>query len=115
VIKTILKLAVAALIANATWRVGSAYVAHYRFTDAVQQLTQFRGGRTDNEVRNRMFELAAQYDIPIDEDTLTLTRQEGHTIVDGEYKRPIQLVPGYTYDWPFSIHIDTFVIDGGRD
>ena len=34
-IKTVLKLLLAALIANAAWRVGSAYIAFYKFQDAV--------------------------------------------------------------------------------
>jgi hypothetical protein len=114
VIKTILKLAVAALIANATYRVGSAYLDHYRFTDGVKEATQFRGARSDNEVRNRIFDLASQYDIPVDGETLSLRVEQGHTIVDASYTRPIQLLPGYTYDWPFSMHVDTFVLTGAK-
>jgi hypothetical protein len=109
VIKLAIKLAIVALIANATWRVGGAYATHYRFTDAVQATTQFRGQKTDEQIRGRILELASQYDIPVTDDSVTVRRTaDSHTIVDGAYAKPIDLVPGLTYHWPFTFHIDTF-------
>ena len=29
-----------------------------------------------------------------------------HTLIDGSYVLPIDLAPGYTYPWPFTIHVD---------
>lgn len=106
-IKLAVKLAIVALVANATWRIGSAYLDYYRFTDAVQNATQFRGDKSDEEIRARLFELASQYDVAIGEDQLTVARQGEHTVVDGEYTRPIDVVPGFTYDWTFTLHVDT--------
>ena len=56
--KTIIKLVIVAIIANATWRAGSAYAKHYRFVDAVQQATQFRAKQSDDQIHDRVFELA---------------------------------------------------------
>ena len=106
-IKLILKLAVVALIANATWRVGSAYVAHYKFTDSVQQTTLFRGTKSDDVLRQRILEIASDYDIPVTDGDVTLTTQEHRTVVEGNYTRIIELVPGYKYPWEFTFHIDT--------
>jgi hypothetical protein len=106
-IKLIIKLAVVALIANATWRVGNAYVAHYKFTDSVQQAALFRGNKTDDVLRLRIFDIASDYDIPLTDGDMTLTTQEHRTKVDGNYTRIIELVPGYTYPWEFTFHIDT--------
>jgi hypothetical protein len=106
-IKLILKLALVALIANASWRVGSAYVAHYKFQDSVQQAALFRGSQTDDVLRRRIFELASDYDIPVTDDELTITTSEHHTVVDGGYTRIIELVPGYKYPWEFTFHVDT--------
>jgi hypothetical protein len=110
VIKAVLRLAIVAVLANGTWRVGSAYAKHYRFTDAVAQTTQFRGGKSDQDVHDRVFELAAAHDIPITDEDLTVTRQENHTIVRGAYKRPIELLPGFKYAWPFTVDVDTFIV-----
>jgi hypothetical protein len=106
-IKLIIKLAIVALLANASWRVGTAYVAHYKFTDAVQQTVLFRGNKGDDAVRQRIFELASDFDIPVMDDDVTLMTLEHHTIVDGSYTRVIELVPGYQYPWEFTFHIDT--------
>lgn len=106
-IKLILKLAVVALLANASWRVGSVYVAHYKFMDSVQQTALFRGNKTDDVLRQRIFELASDFDIPVTDDDVTLTTLEHHTVVDGGYTRIIELAPGFKYPWEFTFHIDT--------
>lgn len=110
-IKSLIKLALAAIIANAAWRVGSAYLNYYRFTDAVQQLTHYRGDKTDAEIHDRVFNLASQYDINVTDDTLTIQREEARTIVDGAYKKPIEFLPNMIYEWPFTVHVDTPIVD----
>lgn len=110
-IKLLIKLTIVGLIANGTWRVGSAYVSHYKFHDSMEETTQYRGEKTDAEVREEIFQLASDFDIPVDEDTLTLRRDQSHTIVDASYERPLALLPGLTYPWRFTIHVDTFIIE----
>jgi hypothetical protein len=107
VIKAVVKLAIVALLANASLRVASAYIMHYKFTDSVQQTTLFRGKRTDEMIRTRVFELASDYDIPVSDADVSLRTEDHHTIVEGQYRREIELVPGFRFAWPFSFHIDT--------
>ena len=106
--KLLIKLALAALIANAAWRVGSVYASHYKFVDSVQAATQFRAGKSDDQVRQQIVDLASEFDIPVTEDTLKLRAAAYHTIVDGAYTRVIELAPGFKYSWPFTFHVDTF-------
>ena len=106
-IKAIVKLVIVVLVANACWRVGTAYVTHYKFTDSVQQTTLFRGKRTDEVLRQRVFELASDYDIPVTDQDVSLRTEDHHTIVEGSYRRDIELLPGFKYAWPFSFYIDT--------
>jgi hypothetical protein len=110
-LKTLIKLAIVALVANATWRVGSEYLSFYRFKDAVQETTQLGGRRSDAQLRSRIVELASNYDIPVDEESLTVTRRENHIIVDTEFKKRITLAPGFQYEWPFTLHVDTINFD----
>ena len=77
--KLILKLAVAALIANAAWRVGSSYLAFYKFKDAVTEEAQFAADKSADQLRERVVGLAQQYDIPVDRDGLTITKAEQRT------------------------------------
>jgi hypothetical protein len=106
-IKLILKLAVVALLANATWRVGSAYVAHYKFIDSVEQASLFRGNKGDDVLRQRVFDLASDYDIPVADGDVTLKTVDNHTVIDGNYSRIIELAPGFQYPWEFTFHVDT--------
>jgi hypothetical protein len=107
VIKTFVRLAIVALLANATWQLFNVYWAHYKFKDAVEQTTQFRGNKTDAELRERILALAAQFDVPVSDDNLTVQLVDNHTLVDTSYTRQIELVPRFVYPWRFIIHTDT--------
>src|SRR5262245_32731643 len=110
--KTLFKLLIAALIANASYRVGNAYLNYYKFKDAVREATQHRGTKTDEQIHDKLFALVNEYDIPATDDTLKITTRDNHTIVDGSYIRTIEIVPTFKYDWKFDVHVDTFVVDG---
>lgn len=112
-LKFLLKLAVAALIANAAWRLGSAYLQFYRFQDAAVQTAQFAGDKPVADMKARMLALAVQYEVPLDEDALVVRKTElHHTIIDGTYQTPVDLFPGYQRQWPFSLHVDVFSVPG---
>ena len=103
--RTILKLLIAALVINAAYRVGIVYWDHYQFEDAVQQLAQFAERATEQEIAERVIELAANSDIPIDEDALTVTRGQRRIQVAGAYTRPVAVAPGYTRQWDFTLNV----------
>ena len=113
-VKFLVKLALAGLIANATWRLGSAYIQFYKLKDAVVETTRFSNQRqTDAQIEQRILELASQYDVPLVDDRLTVRRdQPNHTIIDGSYEQPIDLLPGYRYQWPFTMHVDVLTLAG---
>jgi hypothetical protein len=113
-IRLIVKLALAALIANAAWRVGSAYASYYRFKDAVQETTQYGADKSDDELRARIVELGSEYDLPISDDSFSLRRVGEHTITDGAFTRPIDVLPNHPYPWPFTWHTDTFTLKGSQ-
>jgi hypothetical protein len=50
--------------------------------------------------------------VPVTDDNLTITRLENHTIVETSYTRPVSLFPGFTYQWPFTMKVDTFILPG---
>ncbi|MEO8259627.1 MAG: hypothetical protein ABI868_19935 [Acidobacteriota bacterium] len=109
--KLLIKLALAALVANAAFRLGTAYLSYYRFTDAVAQTAQFGADRSRAELHRRILELSAEYDVPLDGDGFTIRRTEqSHTIVDGGYTQKVDLLPGYQYPWPFTMHVDVFTV-----
>lgn len=110
-LKFIVKLALAALVAHAAWRLGTAYLQFYRFTDAVTQAAQFGSEKSRAEIASRVMELASEYDVPLAEGAVTVRRDDrNHTYVDGSYVRPVSLAPGYSYAWPFTIKVDVFTV-----
>jgi hypothetical protein len=108
--KTIIKLAVVIVIANGIWRLGTAYMSYYRFKDAVADLAVHSTGMTVEQVKDRVVELAAAHDEPIAADAIAVRREEHHTFVDGSYTKPVAVLQGYEYPWPFSLNVDGFVI-----
>ena len=110
-VKLFIKLALSALITNAVWHIGSAYVTFYRFKDAVTETAQFGSERPIAEIQERVMALASRHDIPLDKSDVTVRRDEGnHTYIDGSYVQPLDLLPGYRYPWSFALHVDVFTI-----
>jgi hypothetical protein len=110
--KVLLKLALVALLANATWHIWGVYAAHFKFKDAVQSASQYNGARSEQELRNRILELAEQYDVPVTDASFTIRREFNHTITDGSYIRPVEFLPGFRYPLTFNWHVDTFTMTG---
>jgi hypothetical protein len=109
--KTILKLIVVALLANAGFHTSLAWIKYFRFKDAVTQTAQFGGRRSIQQIQDKVMEHAAAFSVPLQEDGFTVRRDEGqHTYVDGSYTQKIELLPGKTYPWTFSFHVDTYVV-----
>jgi len=103
--KLILKLAIAALLANAVYRVGSEYLNYVKFREDVREAVLFKS-RTDEELRRRIMEAANRYDVPIDDEAIEIRHQDKRILVDGAYKKEIEVVPSFKYDWNFALSID---------
>ena len=109
-IRTLLKLACVALIANATWHMFGAVSPHYKFKDGVEYAVQNGGDSSDDALRDKILSLAAQFDVPVTQADVSITRSpDRRPIVDIAYLRRVELAPGFTYPLPLSIHVDTFV------
>jgi len=113
-IKSIIKIVIAVLLANALWRIASAYISYYKFQDAVQEYSIRTAGRSEEEIKNRVAELAAQYEEPVDADAVDVRKSEQHTYIQATYTKPVAVLPGYEYQWPFSMKADGYVIDQRR-
>jgi hypothetical protein len=114
--KLILKLLAAALLANAVWHVGSAYLTYYRFKDAVEQAVLFGEQKTRDQLRRSVLDLATQYDVPLETDNLSVRRDDrNHTYVEGSYTQPIDVMPWYRYPWEFSWKVDVLTLNTRPD
>lgn len=109
-IKLIIKLAIAALVANAAWRAGTTYAAHYQFRDSVRQAALVRG-QSDAELQRRILELAAEHDVPLTADAFSIRRDDRHVYVRGSYEKKLLLAPTFEYSWRFDWNVDAYIID----
>jgi len=108
-IRRLISLAVLALVASATWHVFLAYSAHYKFRDAVAYAAENRGDKTDDALHDRIMEIAADADVPVEPEAVVVTHEGIATTVTVSYTRPIELVPNRPYGWPFSFRTDTYI------
>jgi putative aminopeptidase FrvX len=104
--RTFLKLVVVALLANAAWHLFGVYSPNYKLQDGIQYAAQNRGRMSDEALRDKILEIANQFDVPVNAADVSVTHQDTHTTVDLSYVRPVDLAPGIKYPWPFSIHVD---------
>ena len=111
--KLLIKLAIVALLANASWRLGMEYLTHYRFADSVQEAA-IDSGQTDAQLRQHVLELAAKYDVPLADEALTIRTADRRRYINGTYIKPITLLPGYNRNWSFTLGIESYVITPRR-
>jgi hypothetical protein len=100
----LIKLALLVVILLGVWRIGEVSLAHYRFSDEVDQIAQ-RSMKSDVEtVRAAVMEAAGTYDVPLAPDTIAVRIQGEHCYIDLTYVRPIEVLPRYKYPWSFDVH-----------
>ena len=104
-IKLLVKLAIVALLANAAREMGTAYLTWFRFRDDVRQAAIYKA-KTDGELMSRIMDLAARYEIPLEQDNVTVSRDERSVTVDGWYDVVIEVVPRFRYPWHFSLAVE---------
>jgi hypothetical protein len=107
-IKTIIKLAVAALLVHACWRSANAFLKYYKFKDAVHETVLFSNAKSDAQLQSRVMDLARQFDVPVAADDVAITHQENRTIVNAVYTDQIELVPSKFYPWEFKVNVEAF-------
>jgi hypothetical protein len=106
-IRTLFKLAVVALLANAAWHLFGCYAPNYRFKDGVQFVAEHRGKATDDAVKEKVLSIAVQFEVPLDADDVTVSQRETLTIIDLFYVCPVALAPGVKpYLLAFKVHIE---------
>ena len=108
--KSIIKLLIAALVLHATWKAGTVYMRYWEFKEEVTQIAQFGVRKSDNDIRNGVFELAKRRDIPLDPRNISVKRQNHRIIVDANYMEQVELIPRYFYPWEAKMHVDVLTL-----
>ena len=97
-IKRLLSIIIFLLLANAGARVGMVYFHHQQFKDALSELSLFSGTKTEETVKAKVMELAAEHQIPLDPDYVEITRQNvpgigDHSVIKVSYAVNVKIFP----------------------
>ena len=106
--KTILQLVVAAALITGAVQGGRAAVKHYSFVDAIQEAMLFASSRNEEQIAEKVLELASEYEIPLDPGKVTVERLPYQINIEAPYTDLVNLLPGvYTRTWDFdtSVHV----------
>ena len=107
-IKRLIKLAIVALLANAVYRVGLEYLNYVKFRDAVRDAAMFKA-KSEDDLRTLMTGIADDYDVPLEDGSVQITRNDRVWYIEGSYTKAIEIVPRYPYQWqfPYSLEVVT--------
>ena len=106
--KKLIQLLIVVLIAHAGWRVGPVYWRYVTFRDHVSEAVKFSGARPEDELLDRIVELAAAGRVPVAREAVQVRRVADHTYLDLAYVEPLELLPRYFYPYEFKISVDAW-------
>src|SRR5574338_669400 len=98
-LRRVIELLVALVLIYAGWHAGVAYFHYYQFTDAIGELALFAGTSTEDQLKERVVQLAQQYKIPLDPSVITIHTNPDVTQITAPYTERVNLLPNYVYDW----------------
>jgi hypothetical protein len=111
--KTFIKIGITLAILTACFQASRYYFNNFQFEDAAQQRLLFETRASDGEVVTLMMRLAAEYQLPLREENISVRMAGQDRIVEMEYTENVPLLPGvFTYPWKFSPRAQTRMLGG---
>ena len=103
--RTLIKLAFAALVIHAAYQIGTAYWDHYQFTDAVQQVAQFGESEPIAEIKERVMGLAPSGTCRSPTRRSRSCGSSAASTWTASTRASILLAPGYRRPWKFTVDV----------
>ena len=110
--KTLIKLIIAAVVVNAAYRGGSAYLKYYQFKDETQQMILFGQAEPAATLTKQILGEAAKRDVPLDEEDVMVTREGTRTVAEVSYTDNIEVFPRYFVPVNFSFNAEAYGVAG---
>ncbi|HTI36743.1 MAG TPA: hypothetical protein VL484_04220 [Vicinamibacterales bacterium] len=102
-IRRVVALILVAAAIYAGWHVAVAW-SHYRqFQDSVREVALFGIDKSDEVLRARVMELAAQNHIDVSPDAVTVQRRAGEVTIEARYTEAVKILPGYERQVDFTV------------
>ena len=109
-LRKVIRLGVLLLVVHALYRSVPLFMHYYAFRDAVKEAALFSKGRTDTEITQRVMELAAKYDIPLESEMIQIRRENQTTYIDASYVQEIEWLPTYKKPYAFNVAVDAMSV-----
>ena len=110
--KTIIKLVIAIVIANAAVRVGIAAAKYYQLKDQSQELVTFGANASPSELQNHILDKATALGVPVAPADIYVTRDGLHITAKASYTQPVEVFPNYTYPMRFQFSVEAVSMGG---
>ncbi len=111
--KTIIKIVITLAILTACFQAGRYYFNNFQFEDAAQQRLLFETRASDADVVNIVMKLAAEYQLPLKDEDISVRMIGQDRVVEMEYTENVPLLPGvFTYPWKFTPKTSTRMLSG---
>jgi hypothetical protein len=112
---TILKIAAAMILITASVQGGRAALKHYTFVDSLQESMLFGGSLNEEEIADRVIELAADHEIPLNPDLMSVKRDPFLITIEAPYTDTVNLLPGfYARAWDFETSVSVRLLEDTR-
>jgi hypothetical protein len=109
-VRTVVKLAIAALVVHAVWKVSPVYLDYVKFRDELTETARRTGARRENEILERVMEVATSMEIPVTREAVRVRKDRDHTFIDATYTENLELLPRVTYPWTINISVDGWTV-----
>jgi hypothetical protein len=102
-IRRLIALLVVLALVYAGWNVGVVWSHYRKFQDDVRNVALFGNDKTDEDLRSRVMDLAAQNQVPLQPDAVSIQRRAGEVVIQAHYTQNVKILPGYTRAIDFNV------------
>ncbi len=107
--RTVVKLAIVALLLHGLWRVGTSYWRYYQLDDGIREVAQFAFRQSESEVAAKVATLATSLAVNVEAEDIQVRKTVRDISVDFSYVDQVQIVPRYFYPWTYRVHVHTLL------
>ncbi len=105
-VRRLITLAIVFLIGYAGWNVAPVFLNHFEYRTKLDEIAKFSGDRTAGDIQARAVKAAEEFQIPVTEREVQVTRQADRVTIDVAYRKMLNVAPRYQYPWDFTIHLE---------
>lgn len=109
-IRTVIRLIVAAAVVNGAIRVGLVWWDYYQLKDAAQQLIVFEIDAAPRDIRDQILDKALELAVPLEPENLEVIREGTMTFVTAFYVHPVEVFPRFEYPLEMSFFVEARAI-----